>query len=452
MDPERKPYAPAVRISVCGAGYVGLASAAILAHIGHEVRVLDHDEQRIRVLAEGRDPLGEPGLGSALARPNIMFTSDPRAAYRGVDAILVSVGTPTDAYGRSDLSQLVAAAATIAETAAPCLVFVRSTAPVGTGDALQAAELRRHIVLVNPEFLREGHALADSLNPYRIVCGGPSAEQHARAVYGPLLDRQLTPLPEIALTPEPVPLHTMDRRSAELAKYATNAFLATKVSFADEVANIASLAQADVHAVLRVVAGDPRVGSGFLRPGIGWGGSCFPKDARALAAFSTASGYDFTLLRAVIAQNNDQLQRFLRLVEETAVRCSGAIGQLGLAFKAGTSDVRESTAVALAQALLEAGWQVKAFDPAVRGPQPRLPPSLTVVTSALAAAEDADALIIATEWPEFAALDFAVLRRVMRGDLLLDGRCIVDAARARAAGLRYAGVCAPAPAPGDAPM
>jgi UDPglucose 6-dehydrogenase len=236
----------------------------------------------------------------------------------------------------------------------------------------------------------------------------------------------------------------MDRRSAELAKYAANAFLATKLSFVNEIANLASEVGADIRAVTRAVGSDPRIGPAFLRPGIGWGGSCFPKDTRALEAFASESGYDFTVLRAVIEQNSAQLRRFFGLIEtELASRSSRRVGLLGLAFKSGTSDCRESPAIALAELMLAQGWEIQAFDPAVRPGSPGVPTGVTVVSRIEDAAEDADVLVVATEWDEFAKADYVALRRLMRGDALLDGRCIVDPSSARAAGLRYLGICAP---------
>jgi UDPglucose 6-dehydrogenase len=434
-----------MRVAVCGAGYVGLASAVTLAHMGHEVRVLDRDRARIDQLAAGVDPLGEPGMREGLRGQRLSFTTDPRAAYRDVDAVMIAVGTPPLSSGSADLSQLESACATLAEEAGACPVLIRSTVPVGTGDSLQAGTLRRFRVISNPEFLREGRALADSLNPDRVVAGGSAEERDAvRKLYAQILDRTFSPLGSVVADARDVPLLWMDRRSAELAKYAANAFLATKLSFVNEIANVAAQVGADIRAITGAIGTDPRIGPAFLRPGIGWGGSCFPKDTRALAAFALESGYDFRVLRAVIEQNNAQLDRFFEMIRaEVGRRGSVRIGLLGLAFKAGTSDLRESPAVALAERLIRAGWHVRAFDPAVPQGSSGLPESVELVTSMKDAADGADALVVATEWPEFAAADYSALRAVMRGDVVLDGRCIVDVDRVRAAGLRYVGICAP---------
>jgi len=434
-----------MRVAVCGAGYVGLASAATFAHCGHAVSVLDRDVQRIEMLRTGTDPLNEPFIGETIRQQDIAFTTDPKAAYERAEAVIVSVGTPMTSRGQADLSQLDAAVSAIHVSAVPCAVIIRSTVPVGTGDRLQAEQLRRFRVISNPEFLREGHAMEDSLRPDRLVAGGSDeARELVTDLYGSVIRQTFEPLGELAPRRDPVPLLWMDRRSAELAKYAANAFLATRISFINEIANVAAQVGADIRAVTRVVGADPRIGPAFLRPGIAWGGSCFPKDTRALAAFALDSGYDFTLLRAVIEQNNQQLMRsFASLRAALAGRSDVRIGLLGLAFKAGTADVRESPAMAFAKLLMGEGWTVHAYDPAVRTRSDFLPQAMALVEHIDDAASGADALVIATEWPEFERADYDKLARLMRGDLIFDGRCIVDPQRVRAAGLRYMGVCPP---------
>jgi UDPglucose 6-dehydrogenase len=236
----------------------------------------------------------------------------------------------------------------------------------------------------------------------------------------------------------------MDRRSAELTKYAANAFLATKLSFVNEIANVAGLVGADIRAITGALGLDPRIAPAFLRPGIGWGGACFPKDVRALEAFANDEGYDFTVLRAVIDQNNSQLERFFSLIAAEFTGSAGVrIGLLGLAFKANTADCRESPAVALANLMADRGWEVSAYDPAVTERPSDLSPSVRIASSAAAAAIGADALVVATEWPEFADADLGLLRGLMRGDAIFDGRCVIDPARSKAAGLRYLAMWAP---------
>ena len=436
-----------MRATVVGAGYVGIASALALAATGHEVCVLDIDPERIAQLTKHQDPLGEPHVAALLrAGLPLSFTTDPREAYRDSAATLLAVGTPPRPQGAADLRYLGAAAETAARFMPPGgTVVIRSTVPVGTADHLRAGALRNLHVMSNPEFLREGRAMEDSLRPDRLVGGGdPQDEQLFRKLYRGVLEQRFDPIDGLGPIPERPPLFWMDRRSAELAKYAANAFLATKLSFVNEIANVAASVGADIRSITDSLAADPRIGPSFLRPGIGWGGSCFPKDTRALATFAAESGYEFLVLRAAIEQNNAQLRRFHR---ELASELSGIegvrIGLLGLAFKSGTADCRDSPATALAELFLADGWSVAAYDPAVRA-SPLVPAGVRVVDSLLDAAQGADALVIATEWPDFATADFGALRAVMRGDLLFDGRCIIDPDTALAAGLRYRGVCPPA--------
>lgn len=434
-------------IAVAGAGYVGLSSALAFAVSGHDVRVFDRDHARVDRLRRGEDPLAEPFVEELLGTfSDMTFTTDPRAAFRGVDAVAVAVGTPTTSRGEADISQLLIVADTVAREAPQCHVLIRSTVPVGTGDRLRREALRRFRVVANPEFLREGHAIEDALYPDRIVGGGDAEDEPlVRALYEQILEQRFPPRGALVPRTAHPRLLWMDRRSAELAKYAANAFLVTKLSFVNEIANVAAAVHADIRAVTEVLASDPRIGSAYLRPGIGWGGSCFPKDTRALVAFAAESGYEFTILRAAIEQNNKQL---LRTYEELATELEGRVGVrialLGLAFKAGTADCRDSRAIALAELFLTRGWEVHAFDPGVVS-SPFVPPAVQVKRTAIEAADGADAVVIATEWPSFAALNLEELRRVMRGNLVYDGRCILEPDAVAAAGLRYRGVCPPIP-------
>jgi UDPglucose 6-dehydrogenase len=435
-----------MRVTVVGAGYVGLASALSFAHVGHDVRVLERDAARVALLRKGVDPLDEAGFAEALAANTITFTTDPREALAGAHVILIAVGTPMSERGAADLSALRAAAKTVAANARPCAVLIRSTVPVGTCDELQSGALQEFSVVSNPEFLREGRALADSLGPERIVVGGDArSAEIVRALFAPIVDQTWSPI--AGCTPGKRPaLLWMDRRSAELAKYASNAYLVTRLSFVNEIANVAAAAGADVRAVLDVLAKDPRIGPAYLRPGLGWGGSCFPKDTRALLSFTADLGYEFTLLRAVIEQNNEQLTRFFHTITAAIPpREDTRLALLGLAFKSGTKDMRQSPAVALAAMLVERGYELRAYDPFVRGPVPGVP-GLVGAETLDEVVDGADAAVIATEWPQFATIDLGWLRRKLRGDLVLDGRCLLQGRTVVAAGLRYAGVCPPAAA------
>jgi|SRR5687768_4085599 len=428
-----------MRVSVIGAGYVGAVSAAILAYLGNDVTCVERDAQRLAAWRGRADPLREPGLEDLLRQVDVRFVDEPDD-LADADLIVVAVGTPMGRDGRPDLEQLETAAAQIgARARRGAVVLMRSTVPVGTCDRLQGGPLRAQMVVSNPEFLREGHAVRDAFLPDRIVAGGPpEARPVVASLYAGVIERSGLP-PRLSRdegAKDPVPFCWMSAASAELAKYAANGFLATKLSFANEIANLAQAVGADASAVLGSMGLDPRIGSQFLRPGLGWGGSCFPKDTRALQAIADGMGYDFLVLKAAIDQNTRQLRGFASAIER-ALPDGESVGLLGLAFKAGTADTRESPAIALARLLLRAGFRVRAYDPAVR----ELPGDLgiTLRPSAVDACDGADAVVIATEWPEFARIDLGSLRRATRGDLLFDGRSVITPGAAAAAGFRYAG-------------
>jgi len=427
-----------VNVTVVGAGYVGAISATVLAYLGDRITCVESDPVRLAAWRSGTDPLREPGLGDMLRRVDVRFV--PHADFADADAILVAVGTPMGRDGRPDLEQVETAAAQIGARARPgAVVLMRSTVPVGTCDRLQSGPLHAQRVVSNPEFLREGHALRDAFFPDRIIAGGPAdARATVAELYGRIIDRYGLPrdLSADNGSSGPVPFRWMSATSAELAKYAANGFLATKLSFANEIANLAQAVGADASAVLGSMGLDPRIGSQFLRPGLGWGGSCFPKDTRALQAIGDGMGYDFLVLKAAIEQNARQLRGFAAAIERELPQ-GATVGLLGLAFKAGTADTRESPAIALARLLLRAGLAVNAYDPAVREVAGDL--KIRVHSTAAEACDAADAVVIATEWPEFAAIDLGAVRRLTRGDLLFDGRSVIAPAAAAAAGFRYAG-------------
>jgi UDPglucose 6-dehydrogenase len=424
----------AVHVTVVGAGYVGATSAVVLARLGHRVTCIERDAGRLQRWRRGEDPLQEPGLIDLLRKVEVGCV--PRTSAVASPAATLSAGaTPMGASGMPDLTQVEAAAAEIGSLAKDgAVVLMRSTVPVGTCDRLQSGPLRRQLVVSNPEFLREGHALEDALFPDRIVAGGPL---EARAVFDTLYRRVIDGRIRPRGDARTVPVLWMSARSAELAKYAANGFLATKLSFVNEIANLARAIGADGSAVLESMGFDPRIGPQHLRPGLGWGGSCFPKDTRALQAIADGVGYDFVVLKAAIEQNTRQLCGFAAAITG-ALAPASSVALLGLAFKAGTPDTRESPAIALARLLLGSGLRVRAYDPAVRA----LPddPEILVHSSIAAACDGADAIVVATEWPEFAEMDLTAVRRVTRGALLFDGRDVISQLAATAAGFRYQGI------------
>ena len=428
---DLEPFAGPRRLAVLGAGYVGLTTAAGFAHAGHRVRVGEADPRRLAALQAGEVPIAEPGLAelvaAGVAAGRLTFHGDNPAAVAGAEAVFVAVPTPEGEGGQVDLSFVLAALRSVAAVVGPATpIVIKSSVPPGTAVRLGAAlrELGCAAPLViNPEFLQEGRAVPDVLHPYRVVVG--SDDPRAAALVGELH------------APFGAPVLLTGAASAELAKYASNAYLATRLTFVNVIAHLAEAVGADVTDVLAALALDPRVGPHYLRPGPGYGGSCFPKDVRALVAAAAAHGHDLKLLRSVVETNEDQLDRVVAKVGAAAGGLEGkVVGLLGLAFKGGTADTRSSPAVALAVRLVAAGARVQAFDPAARVDLP----GVEVAPDAVAAAAGADVLLVATEWPEFAALDPAALAAVMRGRVVVDARNLLDREAVAAAGLEYRGL------------
>ena len=441
-----------MRITVIGSGYVGLVTGACLAEMGNAVVCLDTDTGKVASLRAGGLPVHEPGLGETIARNvragRIAFTDDAPSAIAHGRIVFIGVGTPAAADGSADLSHVLAAAEAIGRHAAGDVVVVdKSTVPVGTAeqvgatvrDALAARGARHRVAVVsNPEFLKEGAAVADFMRPDRVVLGGDDAEalELLRALYAPFVrnrDRILV----------------MDARSAELTKYAANAMLATRISFMNEMARVADAVGADVEAVRRGIGSDPRIGTHFLYAGAGYGGSCFPKDVSALVRSAAAAGVDIGVLPAVAAAN----ERQKRVLAEKIVERFGAgpDGRLdgrtfavwGLAFKPETDDLREAPALVLIDELLVRGATVQAYDP-VAMPEARTQyadePGVRFAPDARAALEGADALAVVTEWREFKSPDFEALVGLLREPVLFDGRNLYEPAVVRAAGLEHHGI------------
>ena len=439
-----------MRVAMLGAGYVGLVSGACFAEFGVEVCLVDTDAAKVEALRAGRIPIYEPGL-ERLVEDNardgrLRFTTDLAEAMRGVDAVFLAVGTPSRrGDGHADLSYVFAAAEQAARAATGPLVLVtKSTVPVGTGrqvrEVVRAARPDLAIdVASNPEFLREGNAIGDFMRPDRVVIGveeGPGGER-ALAV----LKRLYRPL---YLIERPVVATSIE--TAELIKYAANAFLAMKVTFINEVADLCEKVGADVHGVARGMGLDGRIGRKFLHAGPGYGGSCFPKDTLALARTAEGAGSPMRLVEATIAVND---ARKAAMADRVAAALDGSvsgktIAVLGLTFKPETDDMRDAPSLAVLPALAAAGARLRAFDPAgMETARPVLPAAVEYAANALDAAEGADALVLLTEWNEFRALSPERLRAAMRGDVLLDFRNVYDPEAMRAAGFRYQSIGRP---------
>jgi len=425
---EREP------IGVIGTGYVGLVTAAGFAALGSDVYCVDIDVEKVRGLKEGRIPIWEPGLKELVAehRERLHFSTDLASALEHARLLFVAVGTPPTYSGDADLSAVHAVVAAMPASDRHALVM-KSTVPVGTGENIERAfaEQGKGFRYVScPEFLKEGSAVKDFLHPDRVVVGdtGDWAGDAVQALYVPL----------------DAPIIRTDIKSAEMVKLASNAFLATKISFINEIANVCEETGADVVEVARGMGLDDRIGPKFLQAGIGFGGSCFPKDVTALKQLAGNSGYHFQLLNAVIEVNELQKRRVISKLQKHLGDLVGKeIALLGLAFKPNTDDMREASSLVLSARLSAAGARVRAYDPVAESEARKLIRGIEFTPSAAAAVEGADAAVLVTEWPEFAELDLVAMAASMRGSLLVDGRNFIDPDRARAAGLLYEAIGRP---------
>jgi len=424
------------RLGVIGVGYVGLVTAACFAQAGHDVVCLDIDEQKLERLRAGHAPIHEPGVEQVLAdgRERMTFTTSATELFERAEIAFVCVDTPPTASGDADLSRVEAVIDAIPAGTGDAVLVMKSTVPPGTGARLRRAlderGLRGVAYASNPEFLREGSAISDFRRPDRVVVGAedPAVGERIAALYRAFGGSELI----------------TDVTSAEMIKHASNAFLATKISFINEIANVCEEVGANVDLVARGMGLDARIGSSFLRPGLGFGGSCFPKDVAALKQLAGNTGYHFQLLSAVIEVNELQKRRAVaKLKRHLGSLRDRRIALWGLAFKPDTDDMREASSVVLAARLVAEGAEVSGYDPVVSGAQAAavLPRGIQLADSALAAARGADAVVIVTEWPEFVP-PFAdgSLLAVMRTPLVIDGRNQLDAAAVRAAGFAYEGV------------
>ena len=423
----------AAPIGIVGTGYVGLVSAVCFAHLGHHVVCMDVDAAKIARLQKGDVPIYEPGLDKLIDdnASRLSFTTSYDELLDACHILFIAVDTPPSPSGDADLSRVQHATREIAARGGERLLVMKSTVPVGTGEKvvadLKALGAAGITYTSNPEFLREGAAIQDFLEPDRIVIGASRKEDGDRVE---ALYRGIDT--EIVRTSVP---------TAEMVKYASNAFLATKISFINEIANVCEQVGADVRIVAHGMGLDHRIGPHFLQAGIGYGGSCFPKDVQALKQLAGNSGYHFQLLNAVIEVNALQKRRVLgKLIGRLGKLRGKTVALLGLTFKPHTDDLREAASIVLAGRLIHEGAVVRAYDPMLDAGDHPLFPGVTITDEPLQALEGADAAVLVTEWPEFARLDWAAAAAAMKRPLLIDGRNFVDPAVAAAAGLEYEGI------------
>jgi UDPglucose 6-dehydrogenase len=434
-----------MKICVVGSGYVGLVTGACLADLGMTVTGVDKDAAKIAALERGEIPIYEPGLEEVVEKNvragRLHFTTDLAPAIREARAVFIAVGTPPLPDGRADLSFVRQVAESIGDNLNGYKVVInKSTVPVGTGQMVEAVVRERSgsgqefAVVSNPEFLREGSAIEDFMRPDRIVIGAKTqrAIDVMREMYAPL---------EAA----GVPFVISNVESAEMIKYASNGFLATKISFINEVAELCERVGADVAVVARGMGLDHRIGPKFLQPGPGFGGSCFPKDTLAVAQIAEEHGMRFELIDAVLSVNERVKRRMIPKIEAALGGLAGrTVALLGLAFKGDTDDMRESPTIPIVHGLIERGARVRAFDPAAtQQARPLMPDSVVYCDDAYQAAQGADALVIATEWNQFRALELDRLARLLTRPLLVDLRNLYEPARVAAAGFRYVSVGRP---------
>jgi UDPglucose 6-dehydrogenase len=452
-----------MKVCVIGTGYVGLTTGVSLAFLGHEVTCVDLDQAKVDMLRGGKCPIYEPGMEDLLAEAaqNLTFTTSYEEAVPGADVVFVAVQTPSAEDGSPDLRYLRRAAELVAQSLDHefTVVVNKSTVPIGSGnwvdailrDSFEQREDRpegvEFAVASNPEFLREGNAIADTLYPDRIVIGSDNARslEVLNRLYRPIINQTFTP-PSFLPRPEDanaVPLVSTDLASAELIKYAANAFLALKISYANEIGQLAAKVGADITEVARGMGLDQRIGSRFLQPGVGWGGSCFGKDTKALIATASEYNLDMPIVKAAREVNSRQRAIAVeRLQDELRILKGRKIGLLGLAFKPNTDDLRDAPALDIANSLIARGARVKLHDPVATGrfriEQPELAAYLSETIDDVFA--DCDAVVLVTEWAQYLELDWSKFVGLMRTPILLDGRHVLDADRMRRLGYRYVAV------------
>jgi len=457
-----------MQVCVIGTGYVGLVTGVCLAHVGHHVICVDNNEEKVKLMKSGQSPIYEPGLSelmtAAIQAGHIEFTSDLEAGVKHGEILFIAVGTPPLPTGESDTRYVEAVARGIGShlNGGYKVIVNKSTVPIGSGDWVRmivmdgVTERQQSLVAAggtavapkpvdfnvvsNPEFLREGSAVHDTFNPDRIVLGSndPKAIAMMKELYAPIVSRQFA---EDKSAPT-VPVVVTDLSSAEMVKYASNAFLATKISFINEVANICDRVGADVTQVAKGIGLDSRIGSKFLQAGIGWGGSCFPKDVSALIHTADDYGYEAELLKSAVNVNNRQRLIALEKLQQVLKILKGkTVGLLGLTFKPDTDDMRDAPALVLIEHLARLGTKVKAYDPLVSQTGMRHGLSNVIVeTDPERLADGCDALVLVTDWAQFQTLDFAKMATLMNNPVIIDGRNFLDRQALQAAGFQYVGI------------
>lgn len=425
-----------MKIAIIGTGYVGLVTGACFAHLGNDVICLDIDKKRIADLKSGIMPIVEKGLEEMVAQQvrggRLAFTSDLCEAAADAEMIFICVGTPEQEDGSADLRFVISAIRALAsEIKDDAIVVLKSTVPVGTADIVEEEikkiTQKKVFIASNPEFLKEGKAVDDFLHPDRLVVG--LEDMTIKARFSLLYDQFNAPILFVA------------RRSAEMIKYASNAFLATKISFINEIANICENVGADIDDVARGMGLDARIGPAFLQAGIGYGGSCFPKDVLALAKIADSSGHDFQLLKSVMAVNESQKSRFVHRIKSVIGDLQDKhICVLGLAFKNGTDDIRKSVAIDLIIELKKYGAKIIAYDPMAMEKARLTLPDITYATSATEAMRATDAVVVATDWNEFLEIDWSIIGQFVVNKLLFDGRNILDKDKLKKDGWEYYGI------------
>jgi UDPglucose 6-dehydrogenase len=427
------------QICVVGVGYVGLVTAACFADLGNKVVALDVDEKRIENLKKGIMPIYEPGLDELVKRNvnagRIKFTTSYKEALNGAEYAFIAVGTPSGEDGSADLKYVEAAAKSIAENmSAPLVLINKSTVPIGTGDwvadIVKSAQPKpiEFAVVSCPEFLREGSAIADFMNPHRTVIGSLDKEAANKVAHLHL--------------PLRAPIVITDLRTAEMIKYASNAFLATKISFINELADLCERVGADVKEVAAGMGYDARIGRHFLDAGLGWGGSCFPKDVEALAFMAKEKGLEPQMLNSVIEINYERRKMAVKHVEKLLGESlqGKTVGLLGLAFKPNTDDMRDAPAIDIANTLIEAGAKVHAYDPVAMNVAKSILPNVEMFEDSYSMAKDCDALMVITEWNEFKQLDLEKIKSFLKSPIIYDGRNIYEPSRMKEMGFIYKAV------------